>query len=98
MGIPDEAFLWIVEGEWERIAHLQISWLEPQALLRGVLQIYEHKTTNAKKDAAQNEIQYAQSDGKSVRFLANHFLYADARTMTEVDAISTCFRTMSNEF
>ena len=77
----------------------QISWVESPPLVSGDQQIYDLKTTNAKKDAAQNEIQYAQKAGRTVPFLAYLFRYADNPTdKDEVEKIATAFRTMSNEF
>ena len=73
--------------------------MEPSSLVSGVHEIYDPKTTNAKKDAAQNEIQNAEKAGRTVPFLDYLFRYADNRTeKTEAEKIATGFRTMSNEF
>ena len=98
-GLSDEAFIRWVLGKWEDVDLGQISWVESPSLVSGVQQIYDPKTTNAKKDAAQNEIQNAQKTGRTVPFLAYLFRLADNRTdKSEVEKIATAFRTMSNEF
>ena len=98
-GLSDEAFLRWVLGRWEDVDLGQISWVEQSPLVSGVQEIYDPTTTNAKKDAAQNEIQYVEKAGRTVQFLAYLFRYADNRTdKDEVEKIATAFRTMSNEF
>ena len=69
--------------------------MEPEALVRGVQQISDPKTTNVKKDAAQNEIQYGKMDGKTVPFLTYLVRYPDSRnTSGKGETISTSFRTV----
>ena len=86
-------------GKLEDVDLGQISLVESPSLVSGVQQIYDPKTTNAKKDAAQNEIQNVQKTGRTVPFLAYLFRLADNRTdKSEVEKIATAFRTMSNQF